>query len=98
VSCGERPPRLLLGARYLHNARTLESFLEEPFVTVAPVTVEVARRYGEIFATLRRNGTPIPANDIWIGATTPEVGDHLLTFDHDFAAIPGLHHDVLSPT
>jgi predicted nucleic acid-binding protein len=64
---------------------------------VAPVTVEVARRYGEVFATLRRNGTPIPANGIWIAATTLEVGGHLLTFDHDFATIAGLPHDVLSP-
>jgi len=97
IVLGELEGGFRLGTRYAPNARTLDAFLEEPFVTVAPVTVEVARRYGEIFAALRRNGTPIPANDIWIGATTLEVGGHLLTFDRDFAVVPGLPHDVLSP-
>ena len=96
IVLGELEGGFRLGTRYAHNVRTLESFLEEPFVAVAPVTVEVARRYGEIFAALRRNGTPIPANDIWIGATTLEVGGHLVTFDRDFAAIVGLPHDVLT--
>lgn len=97
IVLGELEGGFRLGTRYAHNARTLDAFLEEPFVTVAPVTVEVARRYGEIFAVLRRNGTPIPADDLWIAATTLETGGHLVTFDRDFAAIAGLPHDVLSP-
>jgi hypothetical protein len=47
----------------------------------------VARRYGRLFADLRRAGTPIPINDIWIAATTLDCGGHLLTFDGDFKVI-----------
>ncbi len=46
--------------------------MHEDLVTILPVTGEVARRNGELFAELRAAGTPIPVNDIWIAAATIE--------------------------
>ena len=78
------------GARLLDNEATLERFLEEPFVSVKAVDHEVALRYGEVFSQLKRSGTPIPTNDIWIAAVTLESGAHLLSFDDDFRHVSGL--------
>ena len=77
---GELEAGFLLGQRTRENRVALSEFLEEPFVSVLPTTPEVARRYGEIFARLRKAGTPIPVNDIWIAAATVDCGGHLLTF------------------
>jgi predicted nucleic acid-binding protein len=92
---GELEGGSLLGRRAQENRALLDEFLDEIFVAVLPTTLAVARRYGEIFAGLRRRGTPIPVNDIWIAAATLDCGGHLLTFDRDFAAVEHLPHTVL---
>jgi tRNA(fMet)-specific endonuclease VapC len=51
---------------------------------------ELSARYGEVFSQLKRAGTPIPTNDIWIAAVTLECGAHLLSFDEDFSHVAGL--------
>jgi hypothetical protein len=78
----------------LINRAKLEQFLQEDFVTVVAVTSDVARRYGELFVELRRAGTPIPVNDIWIAAATMVANAHLLTFDTDFDRIDRLDRTV----
>lgn len=92
---GELEAGFRVGHRYLDNRRSLEDFLQEPYVRIIDVTTDVARRYGEIFAVLRRAGTPIPVNDIWIAAATFASGGHLITFDEDFARVEGLAHTLL---
>ena len=84
-----------LGSRRRENQATLTEFLSEPFVTVVPATSSVARHYGRIYAELRRAGTPIPVNDMWIAAATVETGSCLLTFDADFASVQSLDCVVL---
>lgn len=73
----------------------LAEFLSESFVSTLPVTPSVAHQYGKLFAALRRAGTPIPINDIWIAATTLDCGGHLLTFDGDFDNLPSVDRTVL---
>lgn len=92
---GELEAGFRLGSRYLENRRALDEFQAEPFVSVLPVTPEVAQGYGQIFAELRRKGTPIPTNDVWIAAVTLEARSHLVTFDEDFRAVKGLPHTLL---
>ena len=53
-----------------------------------------ARRYAVLVNDLRRKGTPIPTNDIWIAATALELGTRLITYDVHFKYIPGLIVDV----
>ncbi len=84
-----------LGSRTRENRVALTDFLAEPFVGVIPVSETVARHYGNVFAGLRRAGTPIPANDIWIAACAIDRGACLLTFDHDFEQVPGLDRLVM---
>ncbi len=92
---GELHGAFELGSRARENRVTLSDFLAEPFVHVIPVSDTVARHYGRVFAALRRAGTPIPANDIWIAACAIDQGACLLTFDHDFDHVAGLDRLVL---
>jgi predicted nucleic acid-binding protein len=47
-------------------------------------------RYAEIDVFLRKEGRPIPRNDVWIAAAAMEHGMRLLTLDAHFAEIPML--------
>ena len=94
---GELEAAFQLGRRALENRLTLVEFLAEPFVTVWPTTTAVARHYGRLFAELKRAGTPIPVNDVWIAAACVDCVGRLVTFDGDFKRIPGLECTVLAP-
>jgi len=94
---GELEAGFELGSRAKDNRLMLGEFLDEPFVSSLPVTPAVARRYGRVFAELRRNGTPIPVNDIWIAASTLDCGGHLLTFDGDYKNVAPLDCTILEP-
>jgi tRNA(fMet)-specific endonuclease VapC len=96
VVIGELEAAFRGGAREQENRVALTEFLAEPFVSVLDVTRRVATRYGAVHADLRRAGTPIPANDIWIAALALDSGGHLLTFDHDFSHVDGLPSTILA--
>jgi len=96
IVLGELAAAFRRGRRELENRQTLDDFLAEPFVSTLLVTPGVARRYGQVFASLRSAGTPIPVNDIWIAATVLDSGAHLLTFDSDFARVTELERTILS--
>jgi tRNA(fMet)-specific endonuclease VapC len=78
------------GARFRSNLEELDEFLDSPFVRLLPVTFVTAERFGRVAAALRRKGTPIPTNDIWIAAHALESGADLLSFDAHFGKIEGL--------
>jgi tRNA(fMet)-specific endonuclease VapC len=84
-----------MGSRSRENRVALSEFLTEPFVRFLPVSADVARQYGRVYAGLRRAGTPIPANDMWIAAAAIDQGACLLTFDRDFEHVAGLDRIVL---
>lgn len=93
---GELEAGFELGTRQKENRISLGEFLNEPFVSTLAVTPATARRYGHVFAQLRRAGTPIPVNDIWIAATVLDSGAHLLTFDNDFRHVSSLDCTILA--
>jgi tRNA(fMet)-specific endonuclease VapC len=97
IILGELEAGFLLGRRDRENRALLGELIAERFVSVLSVTPSIARLYGRLFADLRRAGTPIPINDIWIAATTLDCGGHLLTFDEDFHKIGSLDCTVLTP-
>jgi len=78
------------GGRYEGNRRQLEEFLDNPYVEVVPVTLETSERFGLVAAQLRREGRPLPSNDVWIAAHALETGADLLSFDQHFNVVEGL--------
>lgn len=92
-------PTIVLGELYAgfnsgkhekKNRYELSEFLDLPGVVIVNIDAAIADRYGILVTTLRKQGTPIPANDIWIAAATLETGSRLVTYDAHFSCIPGL--------
>jgi predicted nucleic acid-binding protein len=78
------------GNREQQNRTVLESFIHSPRVRLIPVTTETAEFYTAIWYQLRKDGVPIPTNDIWIAACTFEHGAQLVTADKHFQHVLGL--------
>ena len=78
------------GTHTRRNTEELERFLEESGVETSTLDFSTADRYGRIVTDLRRTGSPIPTNDIWIAAIAMENGGRLLTADSHFEKVDGL--------
>jgi tRNA(fMet)-specific endonuclease VapC len=78
------------GTRFKHNMENLNEFLRHEIVEFIPLGEITADRYSRIAHQLRKQGTPIPTNDIWIAAQAMEHGAELITSDKHFEQIPGL--------
>jgi len=78
------------GNRRTANALNLQRFLSTPRVTVLSPDEATTYVYADLFAFLRRQGTPIPANDLWIAALVLQHNLKLCTSDAHFTRIPHL--------
>jgi len=78
------------GTRFKENMDELNRFLEHEAVDLVQIGKITSDRYSRIAAQLKRQGTPIPTNDIWIAAQTMEHGAELITSDQHFERISGL--------
>ncbi|GAB5558440.1 MAG: hypothetical protein SynsKO_00870 [Synoicihabitans sp.] len=78
------------GNRLRENLDELCRFLAKPTVRIWLATEETPQIYGEVQDRLKRAGTPIPVNDIWIASACIETGSRLVTFDQHFRSIAGL--------
>jgi len=87
IALGELRTGFLLGSRRRRNEAELEAFLDNPSVEELQVDSETSRHYAEIVVELRRAGTPVPTNDIWIAATAARNGATVLTCDDHFERI-----------
>jgi len=90
---GELRAGFALGKKGAENERVLQRFLLKPGVGVLFASDATTRNYAMLFRQLRRQGTPIPTNDIWIAALVVEHGLALSTRDRHFRHLPQL--DVL---
>jgi predicted nucleic acid-binding protein len=87
VALGELRTGFLLGGRPRRNEDELEAFMANPVVQALSVDTETSRHYAEILVELRKAGTPVPTNDIWIAATAARHGAAVLTCDEHFQLI-----------
>jgi len=87
IVLGELWVGFLPGSRAAQNQDDLADFMRHPVVEELPVDGETARIYAEIVVALRKKGTPIPSNDIWIAAAAARAGATVLTYDTHFSAI-----------
>ena len=82
------------GTRFKENMNELNEFLQHDVVELAQIGKTTSDRYSRIAAQLKRKGTPIPSNDIWIAAQTMEHGAELITSDQHFEKIDGLVYTI----
>jgi tRNA(fMet)-specific endonuclease VapC len=78
------------GSQQHRNELLLQSFLAKPTVGIMLPARETAEHYARLFVQLKRAGTPIPDNDLWIAALALEHDLQLITRDHHFKSIPQL--------
>jgi len=71
VSIGELLSGFKAGTKERDNRFELEEFLDSPRVRTYSIDESTADYYAEILNQLKKAGTPIPTNDIWIGAGAP---------------------------
>lgn len=96
VVLGELRAGFLLGTRPDRNESELRRFLAHPAVEILAVDDDAAQAYAEIVVALRRAGTPVPTNDIWIAALAACAGAPVLTYDAHFATITRVSARILS--
>jgi tRNA(fMet)-specific endonuclease VapC len=78
----------LNSGRPASNQKILEQFLRT--CDLALPDAAVCQRYGQLRVALRRNGTPLPVNDVWIAAICLELSIPLMTRDQHFIHVPHL--------
>jgi len=61
------------------------------FAEIQPVSEITASHYADLRIRLKTNGTPIPANDVWIAAIALELKLPLLSNDNHFDMIRELN-------
>jgi len=78
------------GQKEALNIKELEEFLDTPRVNVIPIDEITAEFYAQVYWNLKRKGSPIPTNDMWIAASSLQHGLALFTLDTHFTVIDGL--------
>ena len=78
------------GNRFVDNRQLLERFLERPHVALLSAGMESADVFGSVKQQLKKQGTPIPINDVWIASHAMETGAVLVTYDRHFKQVAGL--------
>lgn len=90
VVLGELLAGFAAGTRQTQNRADLAACMDSPRVEVVAITAQTADSYALAYAGFRRQGQPIPTNDLWIAASALEHGAAVLTRDAHFANIDGL--------
>ena len=87
IVLGELTYGFMKGSRQAYNEKKLRQIVNRLQIGIIPVDADVARKYGFIFFALRKKGTKIPINDVWIAACCMAVGGVLLTRDGHFQQV-----------
>jgi tRNA(fMet)-specific endonuclease VapC len=78
------------GTRAAKNREELAHFMASPRVLLLIPDERTARHYADLHAALRKQGTPIPTNDLWIAALARQHRLPLFSFDDHFSVVPGV--------
>lgn len=78
------------GTEQRRNEGLLQTLLAKPTVVVLLPSRDTAEHYARLFVQLKRAGTPVPDNDLWIAALALENNLTLITRDRHFKCIPQL--------
>jgi tRNA(fMet)-specific endonuclease VapC len=78
------------GAQRDRNEALLQVLLAKPTVDILLPGRETAEHYARLFVQLKRAGTPVPDNDLWIAALALQHDLMLITRDQHFERVPQL--------
>jgi tRNA(fMet)-specific endonuclease VapC len=90
VVLAEMKAGFLGGTRQIQNEALLSNLLSRETVSILYASRETTEQYARLFVQLKRAGTPVPDNDLWIAALSMEHDLALITRDRHFDKIPQL--------
>lgn len=88
VVLGELRAGFVLGRRQTENDRILRRFLLKDGVRVLFADEQTIHHYASIYRQLRKQGTPIPTNDMWVAALVLQHNLVLHARDKHFDHLP----------
>ena len=88
VVLGELRAGFALGRRPPENERVLRRFLLKEGVRVVFADGQTTHHYASVFRQLRKQGTPIPTNDMWLAALVLQHDLVLHARDRHFDHLP----------
>lgn len=77
-----------VGSRGKQNEQILQRFLGLPAVEELYPDGQTTRTFADLYAQLRKQGTPIPQNDLWLAALAVQHDLTLLSRDRHFGHLP----------
>jgi tRNA(fMet)-specific endonuclease VapC len=92
ITLGEYRFGILQSRRRSDNERWLRESL--PAYRILHITDETTIHYAEVRLELKRAGTPIPSNDLWIAALCRQYGMPVLSRDRHFDAVKNVRRIV----
>jgi len=93
VVLGELRAGFAAGTKGRQNEAKLTEFLNSPRVSITYADEQTTHHYAALFADLRRQGTPIPTNDLWIAALVLQKNLTLHARDRHFDHLPHIVRD-----
>lgn len=88
VVVGELRAAFAHGRRQAENERILRRFLLKDGVRVLFADDQTTHHYASVFRQLRKQGTPIPTNDMWLAALVLQHNLALHARDKHFDHLP----------
>jgi tRNA(fMet)-specific endonuclease VapC len=90
IVVGELRAGFAVGNQEPRNEAALRRFLLKPGVRVVYADDQTTHHYASIYRQLRKQGTPIPTNDMWIAALVQQHSLVLFARDAHFDALAQL--------
>ena len=90
VVVGELRAGFAVGTQGSRNETVLRRFLLKSGVGVLYPDEQTTHHYADVYRQLRKQGTPIPTNDMWIAALALQYSLVLCARDMHFDALPQL--------
>jgi predicted nucleic acid-binding protein len=78
------------GKKAERHRHDLATFLASPRVSLALPDRQTAEGYAAVYQQLRRDGRPIPTNDIWVAAAALQASVPLITLDVHYQFVANL--------
>ncbi len=88
ITLGELRAGFVAGNKQSANASSLHQFLQGTRVSIVMPDEQTTSSYASLHFQLKRQGTPIPSNDLWIAALVVQHNLVLCTSDAHFNHLP----------
>ena len=90
IVVGELRAGFAVGTQGPKNEGVLRRFLLKPGVSILYADEQTTHHYANVYRQLRKQGTPIPTNDMWIAALALQHSLVLYARDAHFDSLPQL--------